>query len=66
MEKPASAGAHGPSGNVVLAIDSTGYAPSRAALQARTLSRRYKLTPAVAAAVASLVFQVPEHWRGRA
>lgn len=52
-----------PSYDVDFAADASGYAAPSVAFQARTLSRRYGLTPAVAAATADLAYSIPETWR---
>lgn len=63
MEKPANAGAHGHSGIVRLHADIAEYASAQSALQARTLSHRFNLSPAVAAVVAAHAFPVTDSWR---
>jgi hypothetical protein len=65
MKKPAHRGATAGLRNAFLAARTETYAPAPASLQARTLSHRYGLTPAVAAAVAEHLFAVPEHWSCR-
>ena len=64
MEKPANAGARRLSGNVVFAADNLVYAAPTSVLQAKTLSHRYGLTPAVAAVVAAHAFPQIDSWRG--
>ena len=64
MEKPANAGARRLSGNVVFAADSPVYASHQSAVQAKVLSHRYGLTPAVAAVVAAHAFPQIDSWRG--
>ena len=62
MRKPASRGDTGLS-NAFRQVSVERYASDLAPLQARTLSRRYGLTPAVAAVIAELALSTPEHWR---
>lgn len=52
-----------PSYNVDLQADAYGYAAPQVGFQARTLSHRYGLTPAVAAVVAALAFPALDNWR---
>lgn len=63
MKKPAHRGATAGLSNAFRQVSVERYAPDHAPLQARTLGRRYGLTPAVAQAVAELAFATPEHWR---
>ena len=61
-EKPAHRGATAGLSNAFWQVSEERYAPTVAALQARSIERRHGLTPAVAAAVAALAYTLPEHW----
>lgn len=63
-ETRASRGATAGLENAFLAVRNETYALPPALLQARILSRRYGLSPAVAAAVAGHCYAVPDTWRG--
>lgn len=62
MRKPASRGDTGLS-NAFLAVREERYAPDHAPLQARTLTRRFGLPPATAAALAELAYPAVDSWR---
>jgi hypothetical protein len=65
MRKPASRGDTGLS-NAFRQVSDERSTPATATLQARTLSRRYGLSAAVAAVVAGHLYAAPEHWSARA
>ena len=62
MRKPASRGDTGLS-NAFRQVSVERYASDLAPLQAHKLSRRFGLTPAMAAVIAELALSTPEHWR---
>lgn len=64
-ETRASRGATAGLENAFLAVRNETYALPPASLQARSVERRLRLSPAVAAAVAGLAYAIPEHWSCR-
>ena len=65
MKKPAQrvGTSSGLSVNVSLQADIHGYALSAGALQARSISQRFAISGALAAALAELAYGSPETWR---
>ena len=63
MRNPAHRGATAGLSNAFRQVSTERYASATASLQARTLSHRYGLSAAVAAAIAELAYPQVDSWR---